>query len=462
MLNKPAWTTLIIFCIAVLGWSIYRDIQFEQQYPGDLRNRIVGARLEKDHASPYFYTWKLTDPMRYYDPSNVDLAINPLHVSNITATPFYHHLLAPIADLPQRTISRTWLLIEYLLLAVCAGIAFSLASNRPQKAMVLLTTALFLLTEAWKMHIANGQAYLFIPFLALLFYFFFRNRENLLYAAAAGLCAIVLVLIRPNSIIFFLPFLLPIKKYSVRYIVAFMLPVVMLAGWSLADRQERTMWLDYQKYLVEVVKIHQSCQATVSSPVGRFNYRDWEGWQKDKIDESVAKFPYEPHSENGNVFVLFEKLFHKKTNVAILSITSVVIMVSLLAFFFLNNRTRGEYSLVHIALFGYCLYMISDLFSPMWRHQYYTVQWLFPLLLAASAYKPAQRNLFIFLGFAMLMSILNIPFIKMEHTIGEYCWLGALLYYSLRMPGVNGPLYPQASPGGRLHKSGNNRDHSNR
>src|SRR3954454_15695125 len=150
---KPGWIAFTVIIIVVFGWSVYRDIQIEQQYTADLRNRIVGARLEKDHASPYFYNWQQGDTIRYYDPSNIGQPSNYLRVSNITATPFFHRLLAPLANLPQRTISRIWLLMEYCMLALCIGIALALAGNRSQKAMVLAAAALFLLTEAWKDHI---------------------------------------------------------------------------------------------------------------------------------------------------------------------------------------------------------------------------------------------------------------------------------------------------------------------
>src|SRR5882757_5689558 len=116
MRTKHGWPILIAAFTIILAWAVYRDIQFEQQYTGDLRNRVVGARMAMYHLSPYFFTWKNTDPMRYYDPENRRDSANPSQVSNITASPFFLQLMTPIANLPERTISRIWLLIEYLLL----------------------------------------------------------------------------------------------------------------------------------------------------------------------------------------------------------------------------------------------------------------------------------------------------------------------------------------------------------
>src|ERR1044071_6281791 len=105
-LTKPI---LLFLSVCAIAYCVWRDIQLEKQYTGDLRNRVVGARLQKDGRLPYFYKWAPQDGLRYYDPQNFDT----LKVSNITATPFLHQLLYPIADKPQRTISGVWLGVEY-------------------------------------------------------------------------------------------------------------------------------------------------------------------------------------------------------------------------------------------------------------------------------------------------------------------------------------------------------------
>ncbi len=267
---------------------------------------------------------------------------------------------------------------------------------------MLITVAAFLLTEAWKMHIVNGQSYLFIPFLALLFYFFFRKENNLWCAAAAGLCVIMLILIRPNTLIFFLPFLLLIKRYPRRYIAVFFLPVIILTTWSLASRQERSLWLDYATFLSKGVKVHQAMGNAPTGPtIFPYPGLEYEGWQMKDIQASFARLPYNKHSENGNVFVLFEKIFHRKTNVTILNTACIACIALLLGLYAWVYRSRTAMpGILSIALFGFCLYMVTDLFSPVWRHQYYTTQWLCPLLLAAANYKPSQKKWFILLALA--------------------------------------------------------------
>ncbi|MES1221601.1 MAG: glycosyltransferase 87 family protein, partial [Bacteroidota bacterium] len=200
-MQKVAYIFLIMLAGASLCWCIYRDIHIERQYTGDLRNRIAGARLQKDGISPYFYKWKSADGLRYYDPQNFDT----LKVSNITATPFLHQLLYPIADFPQRKISRIWMVIEYILFFLIATISLSFVKKTIQQSAVITTASVFLYTTAWTGHIAAGQIYLLIPFLSLVFYYCIRKNEKILFAALAGVSAAMLVLIRPTAVLFLLP-----------------------------------------------------------------------------------------------------------------------------------------------------------------------------------------------------------------------------------------------------------------
>jgi hypothetical protein len=417
-----------VLLLSVFGWCLYRDIQLEKQHTCDLPNRVIGARLEKDGKSPYFYRWKPTDGMRYFGLGPVSYG----KASGMTASPFFHHLLAPIADLPQRTISGIWLVASYLMLLLCTVIAFTLAGNTMQRWTVIATSVLFLLTDAWKLHISNGQIYLVIPLLACLFYYFI-NKTSLLHGAIAGLTAIALVLNRPTALLYLLPFLLLIKHYRVRYLLAFFVPVVCILGWIISSQQERQLWLDYKSSISEHIKVHQGLPLDKVPPTPVPKYDMLEGWNKKEILDNRSKFTVNIHSENGNFFVLVNQFFHTKIPVALLNILSLTIILLLFTTFFIKAKKQHE--LLHpinIALLGYCLYMISDLFSPIHRHQYNGVQWLFPLLLAASLFNTKHRWIYFFIGLGLVLNIVNIEFVKMEHTQGEYIMLVAFLWLAFK------------------------------
>ena len=71
--------------VFLLALSIYKDVGYSVSMPGDLRNRLVGARMMKDGLSPYFYIWKEGGPIRYYDTYTSPNS----NVSAATATPFF-------------------------------------------------------------------------------------------------------------------------------------------------------------------------------------------------------------------------------------------------------------------------------------------------------------------------------------------------------------------------------------
>ncbi len=420
---------LALFGISLIGivsicWSVYRDIQIEKLYPSDLRNRIVGARLQKDGKMPYFYKWKPADGLRYYNPQNFDT----LKVSTSTASPYFHQLLYPVADMQQRTISRLWVFLQYVLLFIMTGMALTFTTSITQKIAVLAMPVSFLFTEAWINLIAPGQLYLFIPFLALACYFFLRRSANIAAALLAGFCAVSLVLIRPNTGLAFLPFIFIAGRYSLRYKIAFFVPVILLLGYIAGNEHQRALWAEYGESLSEQVKLHQDLGPATQQNEKDPKFASWEGWNTAEIEAETAKSSYVNYSENGNFFVLVRDLFGIHLSIAFLSVASFSLIFIMLLLFYFFCRKSG-FHIYNLAILGFCLYMTSDLFSPVYRHQYYTVQWFFPLLLAASGYVKNKNYKWIYVAIVagIILNIINSPYIKMEHTIGEYIIFAALL-----------------------------------
>ena len=128
------------------------------------------------------------------------------------------------------------------------------------------------------------------------------------------------------------------------------------------------------------------------------------------------------------------KLFPNKISTQGLSIICYALITMLLLGFY--TVSKGSLSISRhaylIIIFGYCLYMLSDLFSPVYRHQYYTVQWFFVVLLFLGMPKqPFQRKYVILVLTGVFLNMINTPFLKMEHSLGEYLMLFSLLLFSL-------------------------------
>jgi hypothetical protein len=415
-----------IFMLLAFAFSfcIHRDMQIEKQYTVDLRNRVVGARLQKDGKLAYFYRWRPVDGLRYYDPNKLDTT----YANAITASPFFHHLLYTIADLPQREISRIWLALEYFIFLSCVLIAFSFTENLRQQWAVAIAAVLLLFTQAWVVHIIAGQMYIVFPFLAFIFLFCFIRKEHFLFSFLSGLAAATIILIRPTCALFFLPFLPLLKTFRAKHALLFFLPAIILSGYSILNKKERSYWMEYRKAIAAHIKDHQSddlsARTIAYKPV---IYKDWEGWSLDSIRNARMTFPVQWLSESSSIGIFSKQAFHKTIPVWVINSILLLTIAGLLVFWFKQNNS-AQSGIVLTALFGFCIYMISDFISPLWRIQYYGVQWAFPLLLLSAYYDRRLRNIYLLLLAGLLLNILNTPWLKMRHTIGEMIILFTLLW----------------------------------
>lgn len=411
--------------MCALAWTITRDSHLIKLKTGDIRNRVVGARLQKDNQSPYFYKWKTGDSIRYYDPAN----FYPYAVSPATASPFFHILLYPIADFEQRTINWIWLVLQYLLLAVSVFLCLGLARTIPQKTAVMIAGIGILFTEGWINMIVLGQLYLIPPFLAIVFVYFFRNKKSYINAFISGLIFIIAVLIRPTILFFFLPFILLSKKYGRGYKILFAIPSVLLLAWIFTSNTQRQLWKDYRRNIDEQVKVHYAGNPTLTVSEPDPHYTKWEGLDYDEMTREAKKGWFINKSQHVNFFYLAFDVFHIRLSLQMLvSLFFIAAIVMFIVFAFVQ---RGDRSFYNFPLLGCALYMLCDFFSPIDRYQYYAVQWLCPLLIAAIIFTFRFWKTYFLITICLVLNIVNVGFIKMEHTIGEYLWLLCFFYLAV-------------------------------
>ena len=403
--------------ILLLMGSIIRDLQLIKFFPGDMRNRIVGARLQKDHKSPYFYRWQLGDGARYYNPYGFD----SFAASPSTASPFYHLLLYPLTEYPQITINKIWLVLQYTFWSICVCICLKMSCTLFQKTGVLIAATVFLFTEGWISLIYFGQLYLIVPFLGITFLYCIRNNNRPVYITIAGIIFIIAVLIRPNFILFFLPFLLLHKKYSLKYKLLFFTPAIILLACILSSSAQRNLWKDYKRNIDEQIKISYTGNPTMQINAADPHYMIFEGIDMYEIQKKNSRLITD-NWQNVSFFLLVRDIFHTKLSVQMLIGLFFLLALVMCSGYYFYNQTKN-WNIYSLALLGFCLYMLCDIFSPIPRYQYYAVQWLFPLLVAATIFTPRFWKLYVLLALALLLNIINSPFIKMEHTIGEYLFL---------------------------------------
>jgi hypothetical protein len=419
---------LSVAAVFVCWYALTRDIRYSREYMGDLRNRIVGARIIRDGGSPYFYKYSPGDPIDYYDPQAFDT-----HAASIsTSTPFLHRLLIPLAHWPYVTIMRVWMAVLYVLFLGMTGYAFGLARAPSGRLAVVVVAGLFLLTNAWELHAKYGQTYLLIPALAMLTFALRR------WPFLAGLSAAALVMVRPNAVLFLVPFVL---MRGFRW--AWVLPGFVALGWILISPRERSLWGDYTAMLDEQVKIHQDLGARQRpirvDPV----IREWEGLNMDTVRARIGRDPVRIYSENGNLFVLYRQLVGRPMPIALLAVLGAAAIGVVIWVFPKVRRRYGDGGPERLAIIGFCLYMISDLFSPIYRHAYYGVQWIMPLLLAASLYRGRNNWVYGGLLICLLLNEVHLPFLRMSNTIGEYGFLIGLLIigFAQEVENLRAPAY---------------------
>ncbi len=415
-----------ILLLAILTHSVIRDSYLEKQYTGDLRNRIVGARLQKDGRLPYFYYWQAKDGIRYFDPNNSNQ--RAATVSTITASPFFHQLLYPICDLDQRTLSRFWFVFQYILLAMMVWITCRMTDNVNIRWLLVNTGVLFTMTEAWKSNMENGQIYLFYAFLTLCVISGILSKKRV-WTITAGLIMAVWILNRPIGIIVLIPILL-LHKQQRLFLVTAMTSLLLYLVFVLSSPFEKTLWRNYVEGIRMQVKLHQEADPkAVLAPRFLPENRQLEGIDFNAVDKNMAEHPITVYSENGNFFVLYRTLTHHKLSLGWLNILSLFTIAALMGFFyFAYKKNNGAFQ--QVLIFAFTLYMIIEIFSPVYRHQYNTVEW-FPLVLAALLIPMKWRNPgLLLLALGLLLNIVNVAWIPMRHTLGEFAWLVALLYLS--------------------------------
>jgi len=191
------------------------------------------------------------------------------------------------------------------------------------------------------------------------------------------------------------------------------------------------LWRDYSTMISEQVKIHQDLGPKRRPVWIDPGYLQWEGLDMDTARARIARDPVRIYSENGNLFVLYGKIVGQRMPLGLLLVLGLLSVGLLMVALVLVRRRYGDLEPAQLAIIGFCLYMISDLFSPIYRHAYYGVQWIMPLLLAAYLYRGRLNRWYLGLLAALLLNIVHLPFLKMGNTLGEYAFLVCLLAIGL-------------------------------
>jgi hypothetical protein len=257
----------------------------------------------------------------------------------------------------------------------------------------------------------------------------------------AGLMMAVWILNRPIGIICLLPILLLYKQRRIFFLST--IGSLMVYGvFVLSSPFERILWRNYADGIQKQVKLHQEVDPKYSPPppIMPVN-REMEGINFNEVEKNMAEHPIPVYSENGNFFVLYYQVMHKKIPLTWLNGISLFITGVLMFFFYFIHR-KNKAADLQVLIFAFTIYMVILIFSPLYRHQYNTVQW-FPLILVALQVPVNRKKTVLFLlALGLLLNIVNMHWIPMRHTLGEFFWLIALW---ISVSGIRSPSIQESA-----------------
>lgn len=411
--GKKLFYVFVAVSILVFTAGIYRYAQMPvPSYEGDIRNKITGARLQKDGISPYFYHWQPGADLKYYD-YNASRFIP----SKSTSTPFQHRLFYLLANLSQKKINLIWFIAENLLFAATIFISLLLSKNNKQKILILIAGILFFFSHSWKANLAEGQSYILIPFLALLLFYFLNKPLNRASGFICGLITVSLILFKPNTILMVLPLAVLVKSFPRTFLKFYFGSIAIIIAINFIQPGEISYWKDYITAVKEHEKIWQTAAAPIYPPVKKIN--EWEGINVAAQKAAAIKHPINLDNEYSNFFVFYNSYTGNRVPVWALYVLFILSSVVLLFILFKHYVKKYSFPLTQALLCGALLYMLSDFLSPIIRSQYYSIQWLYPLLMIAIFYHPLKKRVYLLLLAGLLLNVISLSFIKWEHTLGE-------------------------------------------
>ena len=255
-----------------------------------------------------------------------------------------------------------------------------------------------------------------------------------------------IVLIRPFSFLAFVPllFVLPLTR---KFIIGSFIAALVYLLFVVTSPFQLKLYTDYNKFVKESTNMHQGKPITMQVNAKNPGFRQIEGFDIAWIRTSKLRDRIHSRNEHGNVFVLYSKLFGKPLPPQWLLAGSMLATFLIISIFFLGTRQR---SLAQCMLVGFIIYAILEMFLPIHRHQYNSVQFLFPLLLFGMHFKHLSKPYAWLIIAGLLLNILKFEIFPMKNTIGELLMLAGFflaVFFNQQLALSCGRYEPAKAPG---------------
>lgn len=406
---------VVYLIIGSILLTVTKSISLTIKYGGgDLRTRIVGARLLDTRSSPYFYHWNPADGELFLDPGDQAGRL----VNGNVVTPATLSLIYPLAQLNYYSIILIWSLFQIAASFAIIWLLFKDKINAVYLTPLGIIIIGLICSETWLFNIERCQMYIFY---SLVFAIIYRTYVcNWKYNAfISGFIAGFFILFRPFAGILGLGFLLYWKK---KWLAGCM--VGFLTGSALFVLPQQKLWNDYflamQEYVLENtgnghfdLTASEPAKPTIIEGADRIN-RHYV-FNLDRLD---------------TVYYIF-----KRAGITIYSTASLLIyaiLSAILSLIVLKKKGGGQEAIT-LFLFGFMLYMLAEQFVLAPRAAYNVIQWIFPLSLIAIQARN-QYSLLIIMAMGLLI-LHKFPFvIPYQGHIAELIFFGILTYAIFYQP----------------------------
>jgi hypothetical protein len=343
--------------------SIAKSFYYTEKFGGtDLRCRIVGSRLLLTDKSPYFYHWHVGDDVRYLDPNDEPNRI----VNGNVVTPALLLLNKPLSLLSYQYIRILWTVILYTLFGL--SLYFIWKVNEAEGdvfgplAIILLG---FMTSDSWFNNAERGQTYVLYAFIFSFSYFIYHSKSrynHLLAGAIAG----VSIWVRPLFVLMNIPFLLQRNfKWLLGSAVGFIL------GLFVFFIPLKATWVDYNNAMkhYELEELRKETYIPASHLITKPKYVEGVSNLTDYKDG----FASAGMSNFQHSFRVMGLEVHAPALIA--AFAFVIVICSLV---FLKQKRSRQFDTNDLFLFGFLLYILSELFLVGGRGGYNNIQWIFP------------------------------------------------------------------------------------
>ncbi|MEO7046884.1 MAG: hypothetical protein ABI091_16395, partial [Ferruginibacter sp.] len=382
-------------------------IDVKYTYYGDLRNRVVGARLMAEKIEPYFFKWNPSLPVTLYDPSDIANIKNNL----ITSPPSLLLLIEPLVRLNYVDICYVWVALHYLFFLAMLVPMYLIVKNADSKYFVVAAAILLLLTDYWNDSVFRGQSHFIFPAIIANIFLLTSGRWKWRFLFS-GLLLAFLFWVQPNALLI-LPFLFfssDVNRYQLfgglaAGILSFVLLTLIL--------DQGSYWADFYHTGREWVKNNSSGMKFVGTS---FPGADTER-------QLIPHAPLPWRSQIGDIHTLAYSLFH--VNIKSFYLFGLFFVTYFICFCACLVKPAQYFK--EAILMGILLYWFQETTAPILKMSYYFVEIFVIVLFFAGIFKELNLTCKLLLISSFLFAFSR--FIPMNLLDGELCTIACLFCF---------------------------------